>query len=140
MAKPAKTTILEQLAAIALSLPEASQELHHDHASFLVRRKVFGYFLNNHHGDGIVAIACKVLPGDNAVLVKNDPERFCLPAYIASRGWVSFRLDKDPVDWDEVRDLLTGSYVLVAPKKLADAVQTSPGFAEDGTVRKRLGG
>jgi predicted DNA-binding protein (MmcQ/YjbR family) len=75
--------------------------------------------LNNHHGDGIVAVACKVLPGDNAALVKAQPEKFYMPAYIASRGWVGLRLDLKHVDWEEVVDLISGSYQLVAPKKLA---------------------
>jgi predicted DNA-binding protein (MmcQ/YjbR family) len=103
-----------------MTLPEAVRETHGDHAGFLVRKKTFTYYLNNHHGDGIVGINCKVLPGDNAALVKAHPEKFYLPAYLASRGWVGLRLDVDEVDWEEVADLIYGSYQLVAPKKLAE--------------------
>jgi hypothetical protein len=36
---------------------------------------------------------------------------------------VALRLDVGKVDWDEVRELLLGSYVLIAPKRLADQVK-----------------
>ena len=117
---------LERVSAIALTFPEATRVDQGNHAQFLVRKKTFGYFLDNHHGDGIVSICCKVLPGDNAALVKSDPKRFYLPAYIGSRGWVALRLDVGKVDWEDVRELLKTSYVLCAPKKLTVMVsQTS---------------
>jgi predicted DNA-binding protein (MmcQ/YjbR family) len=115
--------MLERVKKICLALPEAICETHGDHASFLVRKKTFTYYLKNHHGDGIVAVNCKVLPGDNAALVNAHPQRFYMPAYIASRGWVGLRLDTGKVDWEEVRDLVEGSYQLVAPKKLAAMVE-----------------
>ena len=114
---------LTRVTKIALALPEAVRLIHGSHAQFLVRKKTFAYFLNNHHGDGIVAIACKVLPGDNERLADTQPKKFYLPAYIASRGWVALRLDRSSIDWDEVKELLSGSYVLIAPKKLADGVE-----------------
>ena len=117
--KPAKESpVLVRLTAIGLGLPEASRELQGDHASFRVRKKVFAYFLNNHHGDGIVSVCCKVLPGDNAVLVAGDPAKFYMPAYIGPRGWVGLRLDIRKVDWEEVEELVRGSYQLTAPKTL----------------------
>lgn len=114
---------LARLTKIALALPEASREVHGSHAQFLVKKKTFAYFLDNHHGDGIVAVTCKALPGDNDLLTASDPTRFYLPAYIGSRGWVALRLDVRPVDWDEVRELVAGSYRLVAPRKLAAVVK-----------------
>jgi predicted DNA-binding protein (MmcQ/YjbR family) len=45
-------------------------------------------------------------------------------AYIGSRGWVALRLDTGKVDWDEVRELLLGSYMLVAPARLAEQVKS----------------
>jgi hypothetical protein len=61
---------------IALALPDTTRLVHGSHAQFLVRNKTFAYFLNNHHGDGIVALACKVLPGDNQLLAAAQPDRF----------------------------------------------------------------
>jgi hypothetical protein len=115
---------LTQLTKIALALPETARQIYGSHAQFLVRKKTFAYFLNDHHGDGIVAVTGKVLPGDNKALAEAQPRRFYLPAYIASKGWVALRLDVGKIDWDEVRELLVGSYALIAPKRLAELVKT----------------
>jgi len=118
MKKPEDRRLI-QLSKICLVLPEATRRYNGQHASFLIRKKTFAYFLNDHHGDGRVAIACKVLPGDNESLAKTQPRRFYLRAYIASRGWVALRLDAGEIDWDEVSELARGSYQLIAPKRLA---------------------
>jgi phosphoribosylglycinamide formyltransferase-1 len=110
---------LVRLTKICLSMPETTRQLQGSHASFQVRKRIFAYFLNNHHGDGIVAVTAKVLPGDNQALAAAQPARFYLPAYIGPRGWVALRLDAGKVDWEEVRDLVATSYRLVAPKRLA---------------------
>jgi hypothetical protein len=115
---------LTRLTEIALALPETARHIYGSHAQFLVRKKTFAYFLDNHHGDGIVAVTCKVLPGDNKALAEAQPARFYLPAYIASKGWVALRLDVGKVDWDEVRELLLGSYAQIAPKRLAERMKT----------------
>ena len=103
----------------ALALPEATRQLAGRHAAFLVRKRTFAYFLDDHHGDGIVAVTCKVMPGDNAALAAAQPARFYIPAYIGPRGWVALRLDAGKIDWDEVSELLLCSYELIAPKRLA---------------------
>ena len=114
---------LKRVTEIALALPDVTRQIYGSHAQFLVRKKTFSYFLDDHHGDGIVAVTGKVLPGDNKALVEAQPDRFYLPAYVASRGWVALRLDVGKIDWDEVRELLLGSYTLLAPKRLADRVK-----------------
>lgn len=111
---------LARLTEIALALPEAKRRKFQSHAQFTVREKKFAYFLDNHHGDGIVAVTCKVLSGDNQRLVEAQPRRFYLPAYLASRGWVALRLDVGKVDWDEVKELLWASYYMTAPRRLAE--------------------
>ena len=63
---------LAELTKIALAFPEAKRKLCGSHAQFLVRKKTFAYFLNDHHGDGIVAVTGKVLPGDNKALLKRS--------------------------------------------------------------------
>lgn len=109
---------LDTLSAICLALPEAVRENQLSHASFRVAKRVFAYYLNNHHGDGIVCVCCKVLPGDNERLIAANPQKFIMPAYIGPRGWVGLRLDRPTVDWPEVKELILGSYGRAAPKKL----------------------
>ena len=113
---------LSRLTQIALTLPETTRQIYGSHAQFLVRKKTFAYFLDNHHGDGIVGVTCKVFSGENKSLVEAQPSRFYLPAYVASRGWVALRLDRSKIDWTEVKDLLLTSYSLVAPKRLAEKI------------------
>jgi hypothetical protein len=120
-----KDSRLAELTRIALALPEAKRKICGRHVQFLIQKKTFAYFLNDHHSDGIVAVTCKVLPGDNKALAEAQPRRFYLPAYVASKGWVALRLDVGKIDWDEVKELLLGSYVLIAPKRLAEAVSPS---------------
>jgi phosphoribosylglycinamide formyltransferase-1 len=113
--------ILQRLRRICLALPEAASEQPAGHTglhvTFRARKKVFAYFLNDHHGDGIVSVACKVHPGDNTALVASQPDRFYLPAYIGPRGWVALRLDRGKIDWTEVKELVGVSYELAAANR-----------------------
>jgi len=117
---------LTRLTRICLALPEATREMMGQHAGFRVRKKVFAYFLDNHHGDGIVAVTCKTALGENAERIAADPERFYMPAYIGPKGWLALRLDIGPVDWNEVAELVVESYRLVAPKRLAAGLTERP--------------
>ena len=110
---------LVRLTEICAGLPETERELIGQHAIFRVRRKVFAYFLEDHHGDGIVGVVFKAHPGQNQALIDEDPERFYMPSYVGPRGWAGLRLDLAEVDWPEVAELVTESYRLVAPKRLA---------------------
>jgi hypothetical protein len=121
---------LTHVTNICLALPEATREYNGQHAGFLIRKKHFAYYLDDHHGDGIVGINCKVLPGDNTRLIARDPERFYMPAHVGSKGWVGLRLDRGAIDWEEVRELLTHSYLQTAPKRLATLVENAQGTDE----------
>jgi predicted DNA-binding protein (MmcQ/YjbR family) len=114
---------LARVSKICLALPEAAICRQGKHAGYMVGKKTFAWFLHNHHGDGMVAISCKVLPGDNHALAAAQPERFYLPAYMAHHGWVALRLDRGEIDWEEVSELIACSYQLVAPKRLAAQVK-----------------
>jgi predicted DNA-binding protein (MmcQ/YjbR family) len=110
--------LLRQLSKICLSLPEVVRRDRKEHADFRVRGRVFAYFLNNHHGDGIISVCCKSELGENVDRASREPARFYLPPYIGPRGWFGLRLDGEAVDWSEVRGLLELSYGMVAPKRL----------------------
>lgn len=114
---------LERLAAICMSLPHCVREDKGSHAAFSVSKKVFVYYLNDHHGDGIVGFCSKVLPGDNQKLIASNPQKFYMPAYVGPRGWVALRLDRRTVDWREVTELVRSSYLLIATRRLAQMVE-----------------
>jgi predicted DNA-binding protein (MmcQ/YjbR family) len=110
---------LTRLATICEAFPEVEREYMGVHARFVVRKKTFAYFLNDHHGDGIASLCVKVVPGESDELIASDPERFYRPAYLGANGWVGLRLDVGEIDWDEVAAFAANSYRLIAPKRLA---------------------
>jgi predicted DNA-binding protein (MmcQ/YjbR family) len=110
---------LVRISQIASSLPEAVRAVQGDHADFRVRKRVFAYFLNNHHGDGIISVCVRSALGENVDRAGAEPDRYYLPAYIGRRGWFGLRLDRGAIDWNEVRNILQASYCLAAPKPLA---------------------
>lgn len=109
---------LNKLLRIAGTLPEI--EVTGDrHLAFRIRKKTFAYYLNDHHGDGIVSVCCKTNFDEQNTLVEADPERFYVPAYIGAKGWVAMRLDQGGIDWDLLSDLLGAAYRAQAPRTLA---------------------
>jgi predicted DNA-binding protein (MmcQ/YjbR family) len=117
------TDPLRKVTEICLAFPEATIERQGSHATFRVRKKVFAYFLDNHHGDGIVSVCVKTRLGENVDLARQRPAQFYLPAYIGPRGWVGVRLDVPKVSWDDVASFIASSFAIVAPKTLAAAAR-----------------
>ncbi len=113
--------LLERLRDMVARLPEARLERMGQHAALRVRKKTFGWYMNDHHGDGVIGITCKVMPGEAEGLLRSDPGRFYLPAY-TPKGWMGVRLDVPRVSWSEVRELVEGSYRLIAPVTLVRAM------------------
>ena len=111
------TRSLDNVRNICAGLPEC--ELTGDqHHKLTVRDKTLGWHTVDHHGDGRVALSIKAAKGEAEVLVASDATRFFLPPYVARHGYVGVYLDVEPVDWDEIRELITDAYRLVAPKAL----------------------
>ncbi|SRR6266852_2886322 len=133
--RDANKDLLSRVSEICASFPEVSRETHGSHATFRVGKKVFAYFLDNHHGDGIVSVCLKTTLGENRDLAQQRPQQFYMPAYIGPRGWVGVHLDGTPISWGETAALLKASFCMVAPKTLAAAVRNNA-----GTKPSRLGG
>lgn len=107
----------ERMRAICLAFPEVSERSGW-RLSFEVRGKNFASLMDDHHGDGRLAIWCKADRETQAALVDEDPVRFFVPPYVGPSGWVGISLDAGDVDWDEVAELLEDGYRLLAPKRL----------------------
>ena len=106
----------ERVTALCRALPGAEHQDQGDHTIYRVRGKVFAYFLDDHHGDGIVSVCVKSQLGENVDRARLEPERFYLPAYIGPRGWFGMRLDRGRVRWGEVAEIVEQSYRLTASK------------------------
>jgi phosphoribosylglycinamide formyltransferase-1 len=86
----------ERILKICGALPEVThEEVGDSHISFRIRKKIFGYYLFDHHGDGIIAFCCKSSLNEQRRLVRSDSESFFVPAYLGPRGWIAIRLDLD---------------------------------------------
>jgi phosphoribosylglycinamide formyltransferase-1 len=104
---------------ICAALPEVTVRDSGRHIKFEVRGKTVAYYLNDHHGDGRIALCCKVPPGENTRMISGDPERCFMPSYLGPKGWVGLRIDLRRIDWGEVERLIGDSYQLTAPRRLA---------------------
>ena len=103
-----------------MSVPEAGAEVAGEsHLAFRIRKRIFAYYLFDHHGDGKIAFCCKSSLSEQRRLVKDDAVSFFVPAYLGSKGWIAIRLDLEEVDWDTVSELARRAYQDLAPRKLA---------------------
>jgi hypothetical protein len=108
---------LDTLRQICLALPEATERLSHGEPTWFVRgKKTFASYADHHHDDRL-AFWCAAPDGAQEMLVGTHPDRFFVPPYVGHRGWLGVYLDL-PVDWDEIEQIVTDAYRMVAPKKL----------------------
>jgi hypothetical protein len=109
---------LTEIRRICCDLPEVTERPSHGSPTWFVRgKKTFVMFLDDHHGDGRLAIWCAAPPGVQEQLVEQEPERFFRPPYVGHRGWLGVKLDVDP-DWEEMAEICADAYRQVAPKTL----------------------
>jgi len=114
----------ERLTEICRRLPEITYETVGDgHIAFRIRKKIFGYYMFDHHGDGIIGFCCKSSLSEQRRMIREDSESFFVPAYVGPRGWIGIRLDLEEVDWDTVGELARQAYQATAPRKLATLVE-----------------
>ena len=108
---------LERLRRLCLALPETTERLSHGEPTWFVRGKRTFVTYANHHHDDRLAFWCAAPAGVQETLVSSAPERFFVPPYVGQRGWLGVYLDV-LLDWEEIADLDTDAYRVVAPKRL----------------------
>src|ERR1700731_2746092 len=108
-----------------LWLPEAEEFESHGSPNFRVRGKTFATYVVNHHGDGRVALWLNAARGAQESWVSADADRFFVPPYVGSRGWLGVRLDKG-LSWKRIAALVRESYENVAPAILKSTVGKTP--------------
>ena len=112
---------LGRIRQLCLALPETTERLSHGAPTWFVRdKKTFVTYMDDHHGDGRLAIWCAAPSGVQSLLVAENPVRFFVPPYVGHRGWLGVRLDKR-LDWDEIAGIVEDAYVEIAPAKLVAA-------------------
>lgn len=120
---------LERMQAIVARLPDAERADNALGCYFLIRRKIFAQ---------VATVIAKARPMTMVVIRPRPEEREALirkgrPYF--SRGSFDDRVGRvavliqDTSDWDEIAELVTDSYRITAPKKLALSSMTRPGRA-----------
>lgn len=109
---------------VCLAMPESSERLSHGSPTFFVAgKKAFVMFLDDHHGDGRLALWCAAPAGVQAEMVETEPGRFFRPPYVGHRGWLGVHLLE--VDDDELAAIVLDAYRTVAPRKLLSRLETA---------------
>ncbi|MFU8874327.1 MmcQ/YjbR family DNA-binding protein [Micromonospora sp. SL4-19] len=126
--------ILDRLRLICLKLPEAYEEPAWVGTRWRIRKRTFAHVLTvdpDHQvayaraaaTDQPICVMTFRSPGDEIAGLIGSGDPFFKPGWGADV--VGMMLD-DGVDWEEVAELLTESYCVLAPKKLAALVDRPP--------------
>ncbi len=108
---------LRRVRWICLALPEVTERLSHGSPTWFAGKKTMVMYLDDHHGDGRLALWVAAPPGVQRDMVEQEPERFFVPPYVGHRGWLGVRLDRSP-DWGEVGGIVEDAYRMVAITRL----------------------
>lgn len=128
------TDLYDQLARLALALPEVTARESHGAPCFFLRDKkpVCYFHPDGSHGDARPAIWCRAPEGVNDEMTAAEPDRFFRPEPSANgvfSSWLGMYLDTadgQKLDWTEVDAVLKESYRLIAPKKLIAQIDERP--------------
>ena len=132
---------LAQLRSVCLGLPDAREEQAWAGARWQVRRRTFAHVLTVDSGgpagdaaseagagagaaaDGLVTVMTFRSSGPELDALRRAGHPFFRPGW--GNNVVGMVLD-DATDWDEVAELVTESYCIMAPKKLVALVDRPP--------------
>ena len=111
----------DRVRRLCLSLPEVSEKISHGCPTFFVKKKVFAYYTEDHHGDGRIAVQVPKPMGIQEMLIEANPKRFFRPPYVGVKGWVGIILPE--VGDAELAEHIKEAWTMIAPvtvrKKLA---------------------
>ncbi len=112
----------ERFRAICLSLPERTEVFVEEwgHPTFRVGPKLKMFASCGPDDTEPFSLGMKVEKAHQQALVHTD-KRITIAAYVGKHGWINVDTS-GPLDWDEIRELVTESYRLNAPSRLAKQV------------------
>jgi hypothetical protein len=127
--------IVAELRAVCLGLPEAYEEQAWVGTRWMVRKRTFAHVLMIESGwppayaraaasDGPMTVVMFRSSGEELDALRNAGHPFFAPVWRADE--VGMVVDAG-ADWDEVRELVTESYCVQAPRKLVELVRRQTG-------------
>ncbi len=121
--------LLARLRELALGFPGAQEKISHGTPTFYTVKVFaqFGAHVKGEHDSRRLrrSVVFKPEPGEREALLP-DPQ-FHAPAYSGPFGWLALDLTGNTPDWDEVAELLDGSYRQTAPARLVQELDTLGG-------------
>ncbi len=108
---------LEKVRALCLGWPETSEKEAWGGPTFRVKGKMFAMYMDDHHGDGRVALWCNASRDARDALVDASPRHFFVPPYMGPRGWLGVRLDSR-LGWKRVVEIVEEAYRRTAPPRV----------------------
>jgi predicted DNA-binding protein (MmcQ/YjbR family) len=116
--RPKHKKTLERARAFCLSLPNTGEKISRGHLPVItVGGKNFAIFWR---ADARPNVCFTAAPGVQDLLVRKDPERYFVPAYMGVRGWIGVRLD-GKVDWAALEQIARDAHDFSAPKPKVSA-------------------
>lgn len=113
------TEMLDNLRRICGSLLEVEEIIDgFGHTTFKVKGKSFIMMGENEDGAGL---SFKSDRENQEILLQQG--RFIKTPYIGQHGWVSTKTG-EPIDWDELGELLKEAYLRAAPKRLVKQLRS----------------
>jgi hypothetical protein len=118
--------VYERVSALCLALPEVTVRVDEPRISarstawsYDIRRRSFCLLVavRSRNAEPAPRLVLRVDPQDREALVSLGHPYFCPQAGHRHRDRIGVRLSNN-TDWEEIRDLVTESYRLLAPKKL----------------------
>ena len=127
--------ILDGLRAVCLALPEAYEEPAWVGVRWRIRKRTFAHVLVVEHGrpqgyaraagtDGPATLLTFRSAGDELDVLRGTGPPFFAPVWRDDE--VGLQLGRE-IDWQEIAELVTESYCLLAPKRLSDLVDRPEG-------------
>jgi hypothetical protein len=105
---------VDDVRRLALGLPETSEKPCYGTPGFYVRKHLFARIRSDDE-----TVVVKVDMGERELLIGAEPEIFFVTDHYLNYGYVLVRIDA--IEEDELLEVLTDSWRMVAPKRLLAA-------------------
>ncbi|HEX6685591.1 MAG TPA: MmcQ/YjbR family DNA-binding protein [Candidatus Limnocylindrales bacterium] len=115
--------ILDRLRAICLALPETYEEPAWIGTRWRIRQRTFAHGYAVESAENACALTFRA-PGDEFEALISGGHPFYRPGWGTDVVRMALDGDAGEIDWEEITELLTDSYCVLAPKRLAAKVST----------------
>lgn len=108
-----------------LQITGVTERLSHGSPTFFApgsRGKSFCMCLDDHHGDGRLAVWIAAPEGAQEQLIAEDPNVYFRPPYVGPRGWVGVQLDKG-LPLEVLKEHLDDAFTTVEPNRRSSPSQ-----------------